>query len=146
MTMQRESGIAVRVPDDAANRQKITAYLQFQGLDSAKRFAEKDDDELNAAILAGDYKQVIFANLDELLITIWKGETQWDRWRSSGIEVILVNPPDAADWLSVVDAAYASLHGWRSIRRRRQIIAAVILSIIALAAMFVLFYWVPPPR
>ncbi|OWY71251.1 hypothetical protein B7486_11685 [cyanobacterium TDX16] len=146
MTMQREPGIAARLPDDAANRQKITAYLHSQGLDSAKRFAEKDDDELNAAIVAGDYKQVIFANLDELLVTIWKGETQWDRWRSSGIEVILVNPPAAPDWLSVVDAAYASISAWRSIRRRRQIIAAVILSVIALAAMFVLFYWVPPPR
>lgn len=101
---------------------------------------------MNAAIIAGDFHRVVFTDLDHLLVTIWKGETQWDRWRSSGVEVILVNPPDTADWPSVVDAAYASLNAWRSVRRRRQTIAAVILSVIALAAMFVLFYWVPPPR
>lgn len=146
MTKQRESNIAVRIPDDTANRRELLAYLQSNGLDSAQRFAEKDDDELNAAIISGNFHRVVFTDLDHLLVTIWKGETQWDRWRSSGVEVILVNPPDAADWLSVVDVAYASLNAWRSVRRRRQTIAAVILSVIALAAMFVLFYWVPPPR
>jgi hypothetical protein len=146
MTIQREPGIAVRVPDDAAKHQAITGYLQSRGLDTAKHFAEKDDDELNAAVIAGEFKRVIFTDLNDLLVTIWKGETQWDRWRSAGTEVTLVNSPPAADWLNVVDETYASLNAWRSARRRRQIIAAVILSIVALAAMAVLFYLLPPPR
>lgn len=146
MTRQGEPRVAARLPDDAAKRQAITAYLQSNGLDTAKRFAEKDDDELNAAVVSGEFERVIFTDLNDLLVTIWKGETQWDCWRSSGIEVILVNPPRAADWLIVADETYASLNTWRSVRRRRQTIAAVILSIVALAAMAVLFYLLPPPR
>ena len=146
MTRQGEPRVAVRLPDDAAKRQAITAYLRSNGLDTAKRFAEKDDDELNAAVDSGEFERVIFTDLSDLLVTIWKGETQWDRWRSSGIEVILVNPPRAADWLIVVDETYAGLNAWRLVRRRRQTIAAVILSIVALAAMAVLFYLLPPPR
>lgn len=145
MTRQGEPRVAARLPDDAAKHQAIIDYLQSRGLDTAKRFAEKDDDDLNAAVISGEFERVIFTDLNDLLVTIWKGETKWDRWRSAGTEVILVNPP-AADWLSVVDTTYASLNAWRSVRRRRQTIAAVVLSIVALAAMAVLFYLLPPPR
>lgn len=146
MTTNDVPSCAVRIPDDSEKRRRVESLLKSGEFGPIKHYAAKDDDELNAAIEAGLHNRVIFADLDELLVSIWKGETQWDRWRALGVDVIIAQSPPAADWLKILDETFTSLQLWRSARRRRLQIAAMILSLIALIAMTVLFCLIPPPR
>mgnify|MGYP007059382466 FL=1 len=146
MTTRDGSTSAFRIPDDPEKRRRVKSFLHSNEPGPITQYAAKDDDELNAAVVAGRHPRIIFADLDELLVTIWKGETQWDRWRGLQVEVILAQSPRAADWLKILDETFTSLQSWRSARRRRLQIAAAILSGIALIAMTVLFSLIPPPR
>lgn len=103
---------------------------------------------MNNALAAGRYKRAAFANLNALLEAIWKGEAQLDEWKSAGVEIILACPPtsDADVWRNMVMDTFLSLKKWRTAKRRRQIVAGAILSVIALAAMAVLLSFVPPVR
>lgn len=140
--------IAVRSGHDRDSTAALDAYLSAQGLASARRFEPKDDDDLNDALCAGQFDQVIFANLDALFQTVWTGHGELDRWESAGVRIELASPPngEADTWRSTADATYQSHARWRRHRRRGQIIAACILSALAIVAVAVLFLVIPPAK
>lgn len=136
---------AVRRPECPEAEQIVREFLAQNGAWQAKHFLPKDDDEMNTAMMAGEFDRAVFANLDELLEAIWKGEAQVDAWEASGARIELARPPlaDDAQWRSMLGEMYLSLRKWRKLQRRRQIIAAIILSCLALASMAVLFLLIP---
>ena len=144
---ERENRCAVRLPVGKADLISLDRYLEHLGLSDAARFLPKDDDDLDTAICAGRFDRVVFSSLDDLLTTIWNGDARIDQWREMGIKVDIA-AGDAANGTGFehICEMYASLEQWRARRRRRQIIASVILSTVALLAMAVLFYLVPPAR
>lgn len=144
---QATQACAVRKPDDARKLVQVESFIREAGTSSLKWYLSKDDDELNAAICTGAHSRVVFADLDELLITIWKAETNWHDWRKANVRIELaMQPANPENWVSLVDEMYSSLLKWRNQRRKRLIVAGAILSIIALWAMSILLFLIPPPR
>jgi hypothetical protein len=110
-------------------------------------FAAKDDDALNAELCAGEFTGVVFANLDALLTTIWKGQGQPDRWTAAGVRIELAEPPRENErWQSFLPEMYRSLAQWRRRQTRRKIVAASLLSLLALLALAILLLGMPLPR
>ena len=124
---------AVHEPATAEARLAVDGYLA-QARTNATRFAAKDDDELNTGACAGRFTHVLYPDLDSLLMAIWKGDADVRQWLEKGVDLHLAVPPAAAEWRGFVVAMCASLERWRIGQRRRQIIAGVILSALALAA------------
>jgi hypothetical protein len=113
----------------------------------AVEFLPKDDDELNQLACAGRFHTIIYASLNDLLNAIWKGDADWSAWRRANIQIDLAEVPElaAADWRHFVDEMYGSLEEWRKADRRRTIIAAVVLSILALVATACLLWFARSP-
>ena len=132
---------AVRLPAQAAEKAALDAYLRAHEGWQTTTFAPKDDDELNIALAEGQFETVLFASLPNLLECVWKGHAEPDRWASAGVRIELATPPDSAEtWRTHFQAVYASLAEWRRQERRRQIIAACILSATALIAVGVFLF------
>ena len=152
-TSPRQQSIAVRTAADKREREAIDGWLAGHAGVEIVEFAPKDDDDLDDALCGGRFDRVLFADLEALLATIWKGHARVDIWDAAGVRIELAQAPSASDgagdgkddpsWRVFVSRTYASLTLWRRRQRRRQITAAAILSALALAAMWVLFSFVP---
>lgn len=140
-----KSRCAACLPDSEADRRDLEQYLNDNGLTDAVRFLPKDQDDLDVQICARDFDRVVFLDLPDLLNMIWEHEPKIDQWVESGVRIELVRPEigQPTDYLALVHTVHKSLGGWRSRHRRRQIIAAALLSLIALAAIAVLLWFVP---
>lgn len=136
---------AACLPDSEVDRRDLEQYLKDNGLTDAARFLTKDQDDLDDQICAGDFDRVVFLDLPDLLNMIWEHEPKIDQWVESGAGIELVRPESghSADWLTLAHTVHKSLRGWRKRHRRRQIIAATLLSLIALAAIAALLWVVP---
>ena len=147
-TQASRGGWAVRSASNDEEERVLAAYLAQRDVPLVVEFAPKDDDTLNAELCAGRYERVVFAGLDALLTTVWKEHAQVDRWMAAGVRIELAAPPndDHSDWQSYVTSMCDSLARWRRQQRRRQVITAVVLSALALIAMAVLFFVVPPGK
>jgi hypothetical protein len=133
---------AVRLPESKDGRRQAREFVARNALGDAVAFLPKDDDELNELACRGRFHTIVFASLGDLLTAIWKGDADWTTWRRSGIRIELAEDPEFSpgDWRRFIDELHASLERWRASDRRRKIIAAVILSVVALlAAACVLF-------
>ncbi len=137
---------AVRRATDPREAEILSRYLAQHGVANATEFSELDDDQLDEALCAGDFQRAIFFNLDALLTGVWKGHGRIDRWRAAGVEIEFAEPPgiDASATPGILLEMVASLTHWRQRQRRRQIIAAVVLSAVALVCLAVLFLLIPP--
>jgi len=137
---------AVRDTENAEQQAALDRRLAAHTEWHVQRFAPKDDDALNDALSVGRFDLALFADLDALLTTVWKGYGDLDRWWAAGVKIVLADPPDDAAWLEHAMATLASYRQYGARRRRREIIAAIALSICALLALAALFYSVSPPE
>ena len=153
--MTREAGaalkagrIAVRRGENDAESAALTSYVGSASSDEVEYFESKDDADLNDALCSGRFDRAVFLDLNALLTTIWSGYGKIDRWKDAGVTLELVQPPDgdADAWRATVDATFASHSRWCTRQRRNQIVAACVLSALALAAAIVLLVLVPPSR
>lgn len=139
---------AVRLAGDGESNRALADRLLRQGLSGAVRFASKDDDELDAQLCAGRFDRVVFPDLDALLEAVWNHHAHLDRWAAAGVRIDLAVPPggEASDWRALIGSVYESLARHRRRLRRRQIAAALVLSVLALLAVAVLLWLIPPAR
>ena len=132
---------AVRKPSNGDEDRILSEFLRRYRASEVVEFAPKDDDDLDVALCSGRFDCVVFANLDAVLSAIWKGHARVDRWVEAGVRIELADLAngDPASSQPFVTAMYESLARWRKGQRRRQVIAAIVLSILALLAIAVLF-------
>lgn len=135
---------AVRLPAAETGSEPLEQYLREHNLSDASRFLPKDDDDLDAEVRDGQFDLVLFSDLETLLCATWKGEIRIDCWIETDVRIELATPPATSDWRNLVPIIAVSFERWRKRQRRRQIIASLILSTIALLAMAVLFLLIPP--
>ncbi|HKQ47707.1 MAG TPA: hypothetical protein VJZ71_06545 [Phycisphaerae bacterium] len=141
------SGVAIRLPAQESEHQAIAVFVGPVAWETATRFLPKDDDELNAWLCAGRFVRVVFADLNSLLEMIWKEQADLEKWRSAGVEIELAAPPEGGmQWRPLAANIYKSYSEWRSLQRKRQIVAAIVLSAAALLAMAALFFCIPPAK
>ncbi|MBN2563859.1 MAG: hypothetical protein JXQ75_23335 [Phycisphaerae bacterium] len=133
---------------DDDEQRALAAYLDEQHLSNVAEFAPKDDEDLDAELCAGRFDRVVFAGLDALLTAVWKGHARIDRWAAAGVRIELATQEneECSDWQSFVTKMYDSLARWRKAHRKRQIVAATLLSTLALIALAVLLFLTPPVR
>ncbi len=137
---------AARSGETEAERRSIDKHLAERGLSDATHFLPKDDDDLADALREKRFDCVVFADFDALLSMIWKGEAQMTHWHEIGVRVELASAPDGefGDWQALARRMCDSFDRWRARHRKRQVIAALILSVIALLAVAALLYVIPP--
>lgn len=138
--------VAVRRTTDPREAEALARYLAQHGVVNPVEFSEIDDDGLDETLCAGDFQRAVFFNLDALLTGVWKGHGRIDRWQAAGVEIEFAEPPgiDPSATQGILLEMVASLATWRQRQRRRQIIAAVVLSAVALICLALLFLFVPP--
>ncbi|MBI4578569.1 MAG: hypothetical protein HY718_02640 [Planctomycetes bacterium] len=129
-----EPAVAVcdrRGPDAA----RMEAFLRSRGT-SARWMALRDLDDVDGEVIAGRTRHVVFVSWRDLLEGIWYGEVAYGRWLAAGTRVDFVDSPgnDASECLATVSRAW---DGYQRTRRRRQCVAGLVLSVIAVIAAFV---------
>ncbi len=146
--MTKNRRCAVRLPENKADLPLIEEYLEGQGMADARTYLPKDDDDLDRDILAGHIDHVVYPSLDALLTAIWKGDAQIDAWSKRDIRIEIADAPagESCDTLAYVKRMYESLKQWRRGHERRQVVASAVLSILGLAALAILFGFLPPTR
>jgi len=131
---EAESKCAVRLPGRSFDLGPVDVYLRANGISDARRFAAKDDDELNDAVCAGDIRRVVFTGVEELLEAIWIGHVRYSRWMELGVQVDVVHPPQGG-WKEWAMVTAGSFERYRRGLRVRQIVAATVLSLLALGGI-----------
>lgn len=136
---------AMRLAASREEERALAHFLEAHASADVVEFDPKDDDRMDDALCSGRFECAIFSGLDALLTAVWEGHAHVDRWLDAGVRIELASCPieDAAACRTVVAGVYESLARWRRRQRRRQIIAAAILSGLALAALAVLFQVMP---
>lgn len=138
MNTQTQSEHTVVVCEhDSKDTAAMETYLRARQLTEARWYPRRDLDEVDRAIRSGDVQQVVFPKVSDLLDGFWTGEIAFDQWLAAGAKVEFVESPGqniSAD----IKTIFASWEQWRRPHRRRQIVAGIILSIVALAAAFAL--------
>lgn len=132
--------IAVRIE---TNRAAIESALAERGASAVQWFEAKDDDELNQLVLQGRFDCIVYEKLELLFTAIWKSDVDWPLWKQRGVHVEFLDKPDSFDWLSVISTIEGNYRSWRCRERRRQIIAAILLSIAGLIALLTVLQAIP---
>jgi hypothetical protein len=135
----KPGSIVVACDRDGPAAEQVRALLQARGAELDTWYALRDLDELDQAVRAGLVTNVLFARPEDLLNGVWNEDLALDDWVSHGVHVEFATaPPTAGSELTCAAWIAASWHGWNQRRRRRQRVAGVILSAIALVSAFTL--------
>jgi len=115
----------------------VRAYLARHEIDAARWFAPGDVDDLVRALRGGGTWRTIWPNAATWLEALWDGRGPAACWVHSAVTVEFVE-----DGTMMTPAAVPALaeawSAWRRRQRRRQAVAGVLLSLLALAAAFLL--------
>ena len=117
----------------------VAAFLQARDAATARWYAPRELDEVDKAVRAGRVRQVVFARLDDVLEGMWDEDISLEHWLAAGVRIELVESPEPAAHTHV-QVVFESWQRWRHRHRRRRLVAGVVLSIVAMAAAFVLLY------
>ncbi|MCK4340701.1 MAG: hypothetical protein KAY37_03125 [Phycisphaerae bacterium] len=129
--------VAVVCDRDGGDAPAMEAFLTAQGLADAEWFAPRDVDEVDQAVCTGRVRRVVFPTETQLLEALWNNEIAFEHWLASDLRLEFVKmcePTSAAH----VEAVFESWRRWQRRHRRRQFVAGIILSIVAIVAAFVL--------
>ena len=136
-TQTQTETVAVVCDRRGRNTTIMEAFLQARSLAQARWYAPPDLDDVDRAVRRGDVRRVVFGDLNGLLEGIWNGELEFEQWSAVGTQLEFVEPPGQTA-PAHVRTVFASWQRWSRRRRRRQLVAGVVLSVVALAAAFVL--------
>ena len=138
MNTQAQSGcVAVVCEHGGKDRAAMETYLRTHQVTEAHWYARRDLDEVNQAVRSGNVQRVVFPKVSDLLDGLWTCEITFDQWLAAGTRVEFVESPEQ-NTAAHVKTIFASWEQWRRLHRRRQVVAGIILSIVALAAAFAL--------
>jgi hypothetical protein len=135
----RPESVAVVCDARGASAGAVDEFLTAAGLVGARRYASRDLDEVERAVLARQVRRVVFARAADVLDGLWSEEIHPAQWLAADVQVDFVDLPadGGRAWLA---ATCDSWQQWRRAWRRRQIIGGLALSAVAIAAAFVL-HW-----
>ena len=138
MTISPTDSPAVAVVSDrhGAEAGLIEQRLAREGR-SARWCLPRDLDLVDGDVRDGRVSVVIFGQCADLLAGIWNGQVSFAAWRDSDVRVEFVESPgqDTAALLVTVARAWTR---YSRVQRRRRLIAGVILSLLAVVAVFAL--------
>jgi hypothetical protein len=137
MSPAQQSSVFVVAVRNAAGDAAVQRWLASHGPAEVRWFAPRDVDEVERALVATPGATVLFGSADELLDAAWDGRLHPDAWR----HVPFAFADDASPLAP--DAARAVLERWTAWRRRaqrRRNVAGLVLSLIAVASAFVVFW------
>lgn len=139
---------AALIPADPAARAAVEGMIERLAPAEILRYAPKDDDALNDALCEGRCDCALFADIDALMRSVFRGHAEPRRWIAAGARIELADPPpgDPADWRDVLDQVCAAHERWKAAQRRMRVVAGSILSALALGAMAVLLWLLPGSR
>jgi hypothetical protein len=140
---------AVRTASDRNEERVLAIWLEREKPTSVVEFAPRNDEDLDAELSSGRIPCVVFADLNALLTMVWKSQAHVNRWIDAGVRIEFAQPPQDGNLpqLPFLLVAVCDSHlRWRRAQRVRSIVAAVFLSVLALAAAALLLWIVPPSK
>ncbi|MBX3396100.1 MAG: hypothetical protein KF841_12110 [Phycisphaerae bacterium] len=141
--------VAVLLPSDSSAREAFQDHVARLFSMQARVFHPKDQAELNDELKKGGFDHVVFESQQDLLAMIWNGHGDIGDWCKRGVKIgvcrsgrssaesLTSAAPREVSRVELIEVAEC-FERWSVARRRRQVIVATILSVIAIAALAVL--------
>lgn len=126
-------GVAVLSDVKTGDDPTVNAALRTLGGAADKWFAPRDADDLQRAVMGGEFTTVI-ARSDVLWPAVWEGRVRMDLWPPT-VRLIVPGPDGDAD--AAARALARTWQTWYVRQRRRRAVAGLILSVLALGAALV---------
>jgi hypothetical protein len=104
---------------------------------AVRRLMPRDLDLVDCDVQAGRVSTVIFEDCGLLLEGIWSGVLSFDAWRRAGVRLEFQDAP-GEQTSAFVELVAQAWRRYAAERRRRQLVAALILGLAAVVAVFVL--------
>jgi len=123
------------LPNDAVAQ--VSERPDRKGADHAEWYSAFDLDQVDRAVRDGRVRRVTFDSLDQFLAGLWNGEIDAAAWLAAEVQVGF-DEPATVEQSALSRAVLTSWSAASRNNRRRQVIAGLILSAIAIAAAFVL--------
>lgn len=115
----------------------VEARIANHPREAVKWYAPRDADDVDRLVQTGQIDEVIVPDLALLLVAEWDNEIDAAAWYRAGITLTLIEPPPT-DALSQSAHHSRTWRAWRRRQRRLRYVGGTILSLIAIAAAFVL--------
>ncbi len=125
-------GAAALRADDA-----VAGALAGRGWQDAPWVAPRDVDEVDALVAAGAVRTVCFATAADLLRVLWDERAAVAEWAAQGTQIVVVRGDGVASAVTIDELGHTWAQ-WRQQRRRQRTVAGLVLSLLVLAAAFVL--------
>jgi hypothetical protein len=130
-------GVAAVCDADDPSAPELAGYLAGRG-DAATIFRRRKLDDLDRAVRSGRVGEVVFVSPEDLLEAVWDKRVDFEAWRAARVRVSFLRLPQNTDEL--LQRVLSCWDCWRLRRRRRQIVATVLLGLAALLAAWVLVW------
>lgn len=137
MTSKSDRYRSVLVSDrDPRHDPALQTSIRAAEIAESRLVDPRDLDDVDRIAAAGEVERVVFVRADDLLAGCWDAQIRVDEWPAEiRIDVLDLPSIDARTFADVVGRSWRR---WNQARRRRNAIAGVILSAIAVLAAFAL--------
>jgi hypothetical protein len=116
---------------------QVEQYLRTHDLGAVTRYAFRDVDHLEQAVRAGTVQRIVFPETADFLGLLWDDLLTPGTWQAPGLCIEFARAEDALTPAQIADVLTA-WEAWHRARRRRRAIAGLILSVLAIAAAWIL--------
>lgn len=134
--LERIGDVVVICDSHGAAAETVRGYLAARGIGGAAWVGPHDADDVERAIVAGRVRRVIWPDLAAWLTALWGGQIVASRWSQAGVTLEFAEMAGPLD-TSFVRALATAWDAWHARHHRRRAVAGLILSVVALAAAFV---------
>jgi hypothetical protein len=131
------NGVAVVCDRRSPEARQVEEYLRAGGIEGARWFTPRDVDEADEAVREGGTSRIVFTNSGVLLNAVWDEEIDLQSWVAAGACIEFAESRGAVAESTIL-YVLENWRGWNQRRRYRRAVAGAILSVLVLAAGFLL--------
>lgn len=135
-------GLAVVYDRSSEGASEMKVYLERRGVAGARWYDPVTVSNLDKAVRDGRIRRVVFHDMAFLFDAIWDEEIVFDTWLRYGVQLEFVKQADVTPE-SMAEWVYGNWQTWKRRHHRRQTIAGLIISVIALGLCFLINVAVP---
>ncbi len=114
----------------------VRRYLEERHFGEVRWYAPRDLNDVDRQVCAGAAQRVVFGQPSDFLEGVWNGVLDFDCWQAAGADILFADETtrDDAAWLTAIAGSWKR---YRQRTRNARMIAGLVLSVVAVAAAFV---------
>ena len=134
-TFVQPENVVIVCDENGPDADAMRAFLRGESLDAVRWYGADSVDDVDRGVRSGGIGRVVLPRQSVLLEAIWGGEVDFQAWSEAEVQIDVIesSTSDIGQGLALVAASWQR---WRRGQRRRQALAGLVLSALAVGIAF----------